>query len=108
MDRIESLPAILERQLIQGIVLEIMRAETEHERTRHRAALIDLIKHGDPTLDPTLLDPWAQVYLKRNGLYLWPEPADGTHHQRLASRSSSVAGNANVSEYRGDTMHGKH
>jgi hypothetical protein len=90
------------------MVLEIMRAETENERIRHRAALVDLIEHGDPTLDPTLLDPWAQVYLKRNGLYLWPEPADGTHHQRLEQRRSSVAGDAKVSSYRSDATHGKH
>jgi len=69
---------MLERKLIQRIVLEIMRADTEYERARHRSALMDLIKHADPSLDPTLLDSWAQVYLKRNGLYLWPARADET------------------------------
>lgn len=76
MGQIESLPAIWERQLIQEIVLEILRAETENERIRHRAALSDLIKHGDPTLDPTLLHTLTRAYLKHIGLYPWPEQAE--------------------------------
>lgn len=71
MDRTESLTAILERHLIQGLVLELAHAETESEQQRHKDALIDLIGHVDPSLDPTLLDAWAQTYLKRSGLYVW-------------------------------------
>jgi hypothetical protein len=103
MGRVESLPAMLERKLIQGIVLEIMRAETEYERARPKATLIDLIEHADPSLDPTLLDSWAQAYLKHNGLYVWPEHPDRTYRQPPDQMRSSVAPDPKASNYCSDT-----
>jgi hypothetical protein len=89
--RVESLPAILERQLIRGLVLEIAHAETEGERLRHVAALTDLIRHSDPTLDPTLLDMWAQAYLQRSGLYVWSECADDGYFAQVNQFTASEA-----------------
>ena len=69
MATIESLQAMLERQLIKGLAQAHAAAETEVERQRHYAALADLIEHVDPTLDVTLLDPITAARLERLGLW---------------------------------------
>ncbi len=95
MSGIESPQAMLERQLIQGLVLAIARASTESERQRQLTALGDLIRFGDPSLDATLFDVWTSAYLKRTGLYPWPAgaaapPLGGVHSRRLPSVGASA------------------
>lgn len=67
----ESLRGTLERRLIQGLARAAAHAASEEERTRTLRALHDLLAHADPTLDPSLLDPWTRTYLARSGPAAW-------------------------------------
>lgn len=73
---VESLQAILERQLIRELVVATARARSDEERQRRLDALSDLVQHVDPTLNPQLLDTWTRAYLERNGLALEPQNAN--------------------------------
>lgn len=90
---VESMQAILERQFIKGLVLGISRASSDAERQRHIDTLTDLVRHGDPTLDPTQFDAWTSSCLSRLGLHVWSntEPSRSTVGPRRA-RPSRVSG----------------
>lgn len=67
----ESMQAMAERRLIRSLLLALVRSESEQEQQRHMRALADLVRHADPTLDPTMFDPWTKTYLERAGLWTW-------------------------------------
>jgi hypothetical protein len=82
MRNVESLNAILERQLIRELVSQIARSETEAERQRCLNALTDLIHHADTTLDARLLDAWTRAYLERNGLAFESQNLESPYSER--------------------------
>ena len=67
----ESLCGMLERRFIQELVRATAHSSNEEERERNLYALHDLVTHADPTLDPSLLDPWTRAFLDRSGLIAW-------------------------------------
>lgn len=74
MRTVESLQAVLERQLIRGLVRATLAASREGERLSHLAALDDLVRHADPSLDSASFDDWTRMCLKRFGLWIWAPP----------------------------------
>lgn len=74
MAQMETLQAMLERQMIRGLAAAAADAEDEAEGLRQRAALADLIAHADATLDADLFDPVTRVRLERLDLWVWTGP----------------------------------
>jgi hypothetical protein len=71
MNVTESMQAMAERRMIRSLTLALADAEGEHEREHTLQALADLVRHADPTLDPSMFDPWTRRSLERSGLWSW-------------------------------------
>lgn len=79
MGTVESLHAMLERQLIRSLVWEVVHAQTEETRQRNRVALEDLLAHADPTLDVSAFDTLTWTFLEHAGL--WPPNCTRKSHR---------------------------
>lgn len=75
VSRGESLTAALERRLIEELVRAVATADDDVARRGHLAALADLVRHADPSLDPARFERWTRAFLEHAGLWAWPRSA---------------------------------
>lgn len=76
MTTIESLQAMLERQLIGQLVRSLESAPSRPQAERSMYALRDLVAHADPSLDARQFDAWTEGRLRRWGLWVWDRVRD--------------------------------
>ena len=87
MTSVESLQAMLERQLIAQLVHSLESATGWQQAERYLSALRDLVAHADPTLDARQIDAWTEARLRRRDLWVWDGLRDGaaqSTHARLS------------------------
>lgn len=77
MTSIESLQAMLERQLIAQLVRSLEAASARPQAERYINALRDLVTHADPTLDARQFDAWTEARLRRCNLWMWDRVSEG-------------------------------